>query len=1296
MRKLMLAVVLLCLFEFTNTFAQTSNATLGGTVSDPSGALIPGVMVTATNTATGIVTTVLSNESGTYQFASLQTGTYKVSAELSGFQTQTYNNVVLGLSQQVRLNFTLQLGGVAQSVEVSVAADTLIATTSSSVGSVLPDSTVRDLPLSTRSVMDLVYTTAGVGPQGYTTAGEGTFAGGRVSQTNVTRDGFVVSDGRYSFGAWSATYTSPDLVEEIRIITAPVDAEGSRGSGQVQMVTRSGTNQFRGSAFWTNHNSALDASNWFNNFNGVAKDYNNRNQFGVRFGGPLIKNKTFFFALVDEQRDMIKQTTVGTVLTPLARQGIFRFFPGADNQNITQNNPTVDRNGNPVKPANATGDLQQFSVFTKTDGTARDLNRPGYDPTGFIQKTLLARMPMPNDYTVGDGLNTAGIRFSSPIYGFDSNVGNGLDVNRDQFNMRVDHNFNGNHKLSVVYTYENDCCQTSSAGLTSWPGGYNGAAGRSPRLLTTSLVSTLSARLVNELRVGYKKSSLFGQAPFYVGRNQDGTGSPTGTGAQAFALLPVNSGIPFQPVTTLFPNNFINWTAGDNGTRGANSPLYTYSDTLSWTKGKHAFKAGGEVRIGHSNGWNDSNFTPQATLGAGGVPVANLDGVAVPNLSANSQLTARNLLTDLSGSVASIQEGFDVRSPTDTAFRGYADGVNLKLRDYHGNEFSGFLKDTWKIRPALTLNLGIHYDWFGVPYEGKGLAGKPVGAETGLCGISCGTLTSVQFVGKNSPNPSQQLFNNDWNNLAPSIGLSWSLPWFGKDKTVLRAGYGWSYTGGLKTIGDISAIAQLTGTFEGSGTTGISYTSPNYLSLANLKLPIPQQFAPLQPDPLNGSRADSMAGASTNRPSPYVQNVNFEVQRQLPQGFTLTTAYVGTKGTRLWGGIPQNNVDIFSNDFLSAFNTTQTGGNAPLFDQMLKGLNIPGAGVVNGTTVTGSAALRAFTSTRAFIANGNIGGLADFLNRSTSVTGQGGGFVRNSGLFPENFFVRNPQFNSVTLVSNPGSSTYHSLQVQLTKRLSRGITSSTSYTWSRALGENDTDGATVNYRDPNNRSLNKALLSYHRTSILTTNGTLELPFGPNHRFVAGGPGFIERLVERWQLGGIFNWSSGAPLNVTAPVSTITQLTALSTPNIVGSFPKSVGTVTKVANGVTYFPGFQQIPDPALASVSTLNGLSGSFSNKAITDANGNLVLVNPKAGQIGNLGLTSIQGPPFAQLDMNLIKKVRISETKEFEFRIDAVNVLNHPNFDNPNLNIDSTSFGRITSSTPPNRRFVVNARLNF
>src|SRR5437870_5137604 len=405
MRASFLAAVLLLLLS-SYVFGQTSNATVGGTVSDATGALIPGVTIKATNTATGIVTMVFSNEAGAYQFASLQTGAYTLSAELPGFQTQTYNQVTLGGSQQVRLNFTLQVSSVATAVEVTAAADTLIATTSASVGSVLPDYKVRDLPLAGRNVLDLVLTTAGAGPTNTSNGLEGYFAGSRLSSVNTTRDGFVVSDGRYDFGAFSNTYVSPDLVEEVRVITSAVDAEGARGSGQVQMVTRSGTNQYHGSAFLANHNSALDASNWFNNFNGVPKNYQNRNQFGARVGGPIIKNKTFFFVLLDEQRQVFRKTFVGTVLTQQARQAIYRFYPGADNQNAVALNPVVDRNGNPLRPAGAAGDLQSFNVFTRSDGTVRDTLRPGLDPTGLIQNFYLSRMPVPNDYTVGDGLNT--------------------------------------------------------------------------------------------------------------------------------------------------------------------------------------------------------------------------------------------------------------------------------------------------------------------------------------------------------------------------------------------------------------------------------------------------------------------------------------------------------------------------------------------------------------------------------------------------------------------------------------------------------------------------------------------------------------------------------------------------------------------------------------------------------------------------------------------------------------------------------------------------------------------------
>ncbi len=240
MRKgLVSAVALLCLVLSTHTFSQTSNATLGGIISDATGALIPGVTITATNTGTGIVTTVLTNEAGAYQFASLQTGSYAVTAELPGFQTQTRSGVALGVSQQVRLNFTLQVGSVAQTVEVSVAADTLIATSSSSVGTVLPEYKIRDMPLGGRNVMDLLGAQAGTGPTEDNF--DGFFAGGRLNAVNVTRDGFNVTDGRYNYGALTNTYTSPDLVEEVRIITAPVDAEIGRGSGQVQMVTRSGS-----------------------------------------------------------------------------------------------------------------------------------------------------------------------------------------------------------------------------------------------------------------------------------------------------------------------------------------------------------------------------------------------------------------------------------------------------------------------------------------------------------------------------------------------------------------------------------------------------------------------------------------------------------------------------------------------------------------------------------------------------------------------------------------------------------------------------------------------------------------------------------------------------------------------------------------------------------------------------------------------------------------------------------------------------------------------------------------------
>src|SRR5215510_6464940 len=309
MKRIRIRFVVLLLMSILaplGLFAQI-NAVVGGIVSDSSGALIPGVEVSARNVTTGIVTTRVTNEAGNYDFASLQPGSYVVSAALSGFQSSTYNNVQLSQGQQVRLNFTLQVGTVAQAVEVVAEANTLLATTSSSVSAVLPEVEVRTLPLSSRNVLDLAKTTAGA-------VGDN-FAGARTTQLNTTRDGLPTMDGRYnsSNGVYSAIFTSPDMVEEVQVIANSVDAAMGRGSAQVRMQTRSGTNDFHGALFYSNNNGALSAQGWFQNLVGAQKSYTNRNQFGGRLGGPIKKNKAFFFILIDEQRYLEKVNITSTV-----------------------------------------------------------------------------------------------------------------------------------------------------------------------------------------------------------------------------------------------------------------------------------------------------------------------------------------------------------------------------------------------------------------------------------------------------------------------------------------------------------------------------------------------------------------------------------------------------------------------------------------------------------------------------------------------------------------------------------------------------------------------------------------------------------------------------------------------------------------------------------------------------------------------------------------------------------------------------------------------------------------------
>jgi hypothetical protein len=1252
------------------------------------------VTIKALNTQTGVVTAGVSNEAGTYNFPSLQPGIYRVTAELPGFRTKAYTDVQLGTSQQIRLNFRMEVSGVTTSVEVSIPVDSLLATSSASVGTVLTETRVRDLPIVGRDALELVNIMAGfrepVDPtnsNARTGANGGFVAGISVSADNTTRDGISVNDGRYNLGVFSATHINPDLVGELRIILAPVDAETGRGSGQVQIMTRSGTNKFGGSAVWNVQNSALNANTWNNNRTKTIPSWFNRHQLSLNYGGPIVKNKTFFFALYDGQRMWSREAVSATVLTSDAKAGNFRYFPGVNNGNADAQvtagaNPTapvVDAVGNPVKPAAATGNLQTISVFN------RDPRRMGMDSTGYIQR-VLATMPAPNDFTGGDGLNTALFKWNrkgdSLICSAICQQGLEDDVNRNQINAKVDHNFSATQKFTVNYTFEKF---TASGQRGNYPGKNDewfSLTTRKPQVVTASLVSTLSSNIVNDFRFGLRRAWSRSPYPYDEESTKD----------EVLKFLPAASGYPviFSSMPINIANNILN---PGNNTNANTSSLWTFADSLNWTRGKHSFKGGAEVRSGKTQGLNSLNGIPHVVGGAGNFAVPAFTGVT--GLLANNETTARNLLLTLNGSVGSISQAFILNNPTWTDFRGYLeDDGYYKIRKINQNEFSLFFKDDWKARPSLTFNLGLRYEYFGVPFEANGLTGSVVGG--GLAGFGWsgrsfddfwrpgpqkGDLTTVEFIGPKSPNSGKQLYKDDWNNFGPAVGFSWSLPWFGANKTSMRGGYSVTYQGGGRGL-DLDTA--LTSNLPGIGDAQTGFTPTTFADLSTLGASLPlQRNKPLTPVSVTQARTSNLTTWDPNYVSPYIQNFTLSVTREVSRMLTVDMRYIGTRGVKLYGTIALNQANFLTNGLLDEFNKVRTGSDSTVLNQMFAGLNL-------GTSANASAYLRSNTNWRGFFANGDVAGFASRLATTNEITNQGGGLVRN-GKFPENFIVNNPQFNSVGFNSNPGSSTYHSLQSQLTFRPTHGLSYQATYVWSKGLA-----GATTGFLNPIDRSLDRALQPSNRTHDFRTNGSFELPIGPNKLLFANSSGILARIVEQWQLSWIANINSGGPLNITGTQNYVNG----GRLSIVGPFPKDLGHATMTDGLPIYFPviGLQFLRDPGCAEVTTLQGLQAQCTNNALADSTGRILLRHSAPGTLGTLGDRWIEGPGSFRFDLGASKTMRINETKSLQLRIDARNVLNHPILGNPSLNINnSTTFGQISGgSVTGARQFQGQLRVTF
>jgi len=794
--------------------SQNFNASLGGTVEDSSGAVIPNAVVTATGIETGVVTKTTTNTSGTYEFPSLQEGNYRVSAAVGGFKEFVYQRVVLDIGAQVRLNFTLTVGAANTTVEVAGAAESPLLTTSAVVGGIITGDQILHLPLIDQNAANLALTQAqfagGIG-------GGVSVAGGSTMTLGVTVNGISVSNNRLdrAGGLQSFQLTQTvDMVEEVKVTSSPADAENGRTLGSVSMIVRSGTNQFHGSVTDGLRNTDLDANTFWNNFSQpyIPRQILIRNQFAARVGGPIRKNKTFFFVLYDGNRQRTSATATNTVLTAQARQGNYRFFPGATNSNYTAtSNPVVDANGNPVTPSTATGPLQSINLFT------RDPNRSAADSSGVVGK-IIGETPLPNNFTVGDGLNTAGYTWAVPSY-----------ADLDQFTFKVDHYLNQNNHLSVVVQHEHQYYTSTASVFPTLP--VTGDNQDHAWFASVNFDSTLKPTLLNQFKIGLQHPDLL----------QD-------SGVAAYPqVYPKQNGIVYSP-------GFSSFSSPIPGSIESEliDPVYTLGDSLTWTHGRHSIKGGFQVDYTATNSYNiNNNVTPAVSLGAGNTAVTGIN--TIPGLVSANQGLATNLLTDLTGSVSGISEGFGVANGKNPQWIVYPSRAAFEQRDANG-----FIKDDFKVASNLTVNFGMRWDWVGIPWEKWGRELSPANGFAGAFGISgtnfanamwtpganSGSLTQMETRGPNSANPSQQLYKNYYKAFEPAVGLSWAIPYFGQNKTVLRVGYGMTrpMTQSFLTIS--GAVTQ----FATSAT--YSAVAPTFLN--NINLPLSPTFNnPLQVWPIN-------------------------------------------------------------------------------------------------------------------------------------------------------------------------------------------------------------------------------------------------------------------------------------------------------------------------------------------------------------------------------------------------------------------------------------------------------------
>ncbi|MCI0525467.1 MAG: hypothetical protein L0Y75_09420, partial [Acidobacteria bacterium] len=591
--------------------------------------------------------------------------------------------------------------------------------------------------------------------------------------------------------------------------------------------------------------------------------------------------------------------------------------------------------------------------------------------------------------------------------------------------------------------------------------------------------------------------------------------------------------------------------------------------------------------------------------------------------------------------------------------------------------------DQWRLRRNFTLNYGVRWEFQGVPFESRGVAIQPVGGLAGLFGISGlnnlfapGSLkgqptTSLDFVNGDT---GKKLYNNDWNNFAPYIGIAYSpefesgpMRWiFGSGgKGSIRAGYSISYLQDGFTV--VSNALGVGTTNPGLIQTAAENAPKGVLTGAGIPLTTPTFKIPItDAENFAINAGNGLWTFDPNLRVPYVQQWSFGIEREIANNTAFEARYVGNHAVKIFRAIDYNEVNIFENGFLQEFLNAQKNlainGGSSFASGAAGTVPLP----ILSALFNGISNASGFGSTT-FIANlqnNNVGGMASTLAFNPT-------YINTRKNLAPNFFVANPNAAFARALTNASFSNYNSLQLEVRRRMSRGLMMQANYTFSKAIsdGTGNVLSTLESNRTLRQTSLDRTLSDFDQRHRIIGNFIYELPFGSGRRWISGVP-VLSKVAEGWSVGSVMTWQSGVPLFIFSNRSTFNSFNAgLNPAQFTGSslndFLDNSG-VYKTSSGVYFF-------NPNMLNITTNS--SGVFTGSTLKDG----MLDTPPPGQFGNFPINALKGPSFSQFDFSLTKRTKIYESAEVEFKATFYNAFNHANFTFGNVAFDSATFGQIT-----------------